>query len=215
MSGDSSGSAANQTPSRVRTAPGNGVQPCGPNLYCCYGFLGCDCNNSTVVFSLPPVRIVATIPTDAAKLATQTTSTSSPPPTGTTTSTTSSVGPTQTNTTNANSNGSAIAVGLGVGLGVGLPLTALVLAVVWYMRKRQARTQEHQHGWEPHHGAGAGGVEPMVGGVVGYSPNSSVTPAGSKYSINGPPQPQFVQGNYELPVYQNPPQELGGQPVQR
>ncbi|KAL4937945.1 hypothetical protein BDV06DRAFT_202044 [Aspergillus oleicola] len=40
---------------------GNGVQVCGNERFCCIGFEGCDCDNSTQVFSLPAVRITATI----------------------------------------------------------------------------------------------------------------------------------------------------------
>ncbi|KAI0126133.1 hypothetical protein BJ170DRAFT_633911 [Xylariales sp. AK1849] len=55
-------------------AGGNGVQPCGDNLFCCFGLQGCDCTNSTQTFSLTAVSIFTTLSSQAPSATTSSTS---------------------------------------------------------------------------------------------------------------------------------------------
>ncbi|KAL4945141.1 hypothetical protein BDV06DRAFT_219673 [Aspergillus oleicola] len=103
---------------------GVGISGCGVGSFCCYGFGGCDCDNSTQVFNIDPVSIVATI-TGA--------STSTP---SATSSPSSSATP--TNDSDADSGSSShLGLGLGVGLGVGIPLLAAAILIPFFLRRRK------------------------------------------------------------------------------
>ncbi|RDW83853.1 uncharacterized protein DSM5745_04179 [Aspergillus mulundensis] len=108
---------------------GVGVSACGSGNFCCYGFGGCDCNNSTQVFSLGPVEIVATITGASTTTAATTT------PTSTTTSDTST---TPTGDSSSPSSSSHLGLGLGVGLGVGIPLLIAAIFIPLFLRRRRA-----------------------------------------------------------------------------
>ncbi|CAG7564306.1 unnamed protein product [Fusarium equiseti] len=123
---------------------GNGVVSCGTGKFCCYGYGGCDCNNSTQVFTLDPVKIVTTIPTDAS-MVDEKTSTISGATTGTS-STTQSTG-TQTNTaaagttssiSSSSSRSNALPIGLGVGIGAGVALLGFGVGFWLWRRKKRA-----------------------------------------------------------------------------
>lgn len=123
---------------------GNGVQPCGPGKYCCYGYGGCDCNNSTQVFTLDPVKIVTTIPTDASQIDEKTTTKSDAAPTSGSSSTTQS---TVTHTSSSaaesesaggdSSSSNALPIGLGVGIGAGVLLIGLAVGFWLWRRKKR------------------------------------------------------------------------------
>ncbi|WYZ42224.1 hypothetical protein EsH8_V_001119 [Colletotrichum jinshuiense] len=129
---------------------GNGVQPCGKGKFCCYGLGGCDCNNSTALFSLDPVVVVTSIPLSASSSTTSTTSsttlttvstssaaettTSAPASSLASQSTTSATSePQSSNKTNA------LPIGLGVGFGVGIPLIAIAVGLVWFLKRRRSK----------------------------------------------------------------------------
>jgi hypothetical protein len=125
---------------------GNGVVPCGAGKFCCYGFGGCDCNNSTQVFTLDPVKIITTIPTDATKVD-EATSAISDATTATGSSTVQST-VTHTNTsaaetTSSSSEGSnnALPIGLGVGIGAGVVLIGLGVGF-WLWRRKKSRASK-------------------------------------------------------------------------
>ncbi|KAL2829732.1 hypothetical protein BDW59DRAFT_141899 [Aspergillus cavernicola] len=124
-------------PAECIAGGGVGVAPCDRGTFCCYGFGGCDCSNSTQVFSLGPVNIVATI-TGASSTTTSTTTTStSTTSTSTHTSTaTSSTSPTPTSDDSSSNN---LPVGLGVGLGVGIPVLIGILAGVFFLLRRRRK----------------------------------------------------------------------------
>lgn len=120
-------------------AAGNGVTPCGDDKYCCYNTTGCDCNNSTIVFTLAPFLYASRPPT----------STSSIPPTIATTSaithssstrsspSTQATSPAAPNTYNNNNNNN-LGLGLGTGLGLGIPLLLAVMGAFWFLSRRRS-----------------------------------------------------------------------------
>ncbi|KAM0358959.1 hypothetical protein ACHAO7_001534 [Fusarium culmorum] len=121
---------------------GNGVSPCGAGKFCCYGFGGCDCNNSTQVFTLDPVKVITTIPSDATRVV-EDTSTASDAPTETGSSTRSTVTHTSTSaaeTSSSSSGGSsnALPIGLGVGIGAGVVLIGVGVGF-WLWRRKKSR----------------------------------------------------------------------------
>lgn len=129
--------------SDVVSAGGTGVKPCGNSLYCCYGFTDCDCDNSTQVFSLDPVRIVTSL-----ALATSATGIATINQASYTTATASSSlvlssSVTQATATPSSSSGttSNVAIGLGVGLGVGIPLSLFALGVLWLLKRWYGQTR--------------------------------------------------------------------------
>ncbi|KAL4879650.1 hypothetical protein BJY04DRAFT_193319 [Aspergillus karnatakaensis] len=161
---------------------GNGVTACGDGTYCCTGYGGCDCNNSTQTFSLGAVRIVGTatslLPTSTS---TSTTSTSTTTSTNTNTST-----PTPTPSTpsdDSDSSDSNLSVGLGVGLGVGIPLVVGAIVGFWFLRRRRARAA-----------ANTGGVPPVVT-VPNVGPGGGAPPV-AQYST-----PQYPEGQYPAAQY--------------
>ncbi|KAL4950843.1 hypothetical protein BDW69DRAFT_171318 [Aspergillus filifer] len=103
---------------------GVGVSDCGVGSFCCYGFGGCDCDNSTQVFSIDPVSIVATI---------SSTSTSAP---SATTSPSTSATPTGNSDVDSGSS-SHLGLGLGIGLGVGIPLLSAAILIPFFLRRRK------------------------------------------------------------------------------
>ncbi|GKU01249.1 unnamed protein product [Fusarium langsethiae] len=127
---------------------GNGVVPCGTGKFCCYGYGGCDCNNSTQVFTLDPVKIITTIPTDASRVEEKTTAISSDATTETGSSTVQST-VTHTNTSAAESSSSsieggsnnALPIGLGVGIGAGVVLIGLGVGL-WLWRRKKSRASK-------------------------------------------------------------------------
>ncbi|KAL4967390.1 uncharacterized protein BDV14DRAFT_169920 [Aspergillus stella-maris] len=104
---------------------GVGVSNCGVGSFCCYGFEGCDCDNSTQVFSIDPVSIVATI---------SSTSTSTP---SATTSPSTSATPTGDPDASDSGSSSHLGLGLGIGLGVGVPLLAAAILIPFFLRRRK------------------------------------------------------------------------------
>ncbi|RGP63844.1 hypothetical protein FLONG3_9738 [Fusarium longipes] len=128
---------------------GNGVVPCGTGKFCCYGFGGCDCNNSTQVFTLDPVKIVTTIPTDASRVDEKTSTTISDAPTATgssserptVTHTNTSAADSATSSSEASSSNNALPIGLGVGIGAGVLLIGLGVGFWLWRRKKRASTK--------------------------------------------------------------------------
>ncbi|KAL3491746.1 hypothetical protein BJX62DRAFT_251054 [Aspergillus germanicus] len=198
---------------------GVGVTDCGVGSFCCYGFGGCDCNNSTQTFDLDPIRIVATISGE--------TSTSTPTTTSSTSSTTSS-SPTAeadalSSSSSSSSSSNALPIGLGVGLGVGIPLLiAAIVAVFFCLRKRrntpapekdigmagyqaplgyQAPSAQNgsEAGWYPQSVASPpvpmeNGAKPVAGGYFGAQQQAQAMP----HELPSRQEPQ------ELPVRQEP-----------
>ncbi|KAH6957938.1 hypothetical protein BKA56DRAFT_197646 [Ilyonectria sp. MPI-CAGE-AT-0026] len=105
---------------------GTGVIPCGESKFCCYLADGCDCSNSTAVFSRSPVRIATTLPASTAL--------------SSAVSTTPSIrsSPSPDSKSDAKSSGN---VGLGVGLGVGIPVGFAVAGLFWVLNQRAKRRQ--------------------------------------------------------------------------
>jgi hypothetical protein len=124
---------------------GNGVQPCGAGKFCCYGFGGCDCNNSTQVFTLDPVKVVTTIPTDASRvdekttaISDATTGASSSTVQSTVTHTNTSAAESESSSSEASSSNNALPIGLGVGIGAGVLLIGLGVGFWLWRRKKRA-----------------------------------------------------------------------------
>lgn len=120
--------------------------PPGNQSFCCYGDYkngewpgrnnGCDCSNSSVVFSLPPAYpAMATIPASL-----KSSTTTSIPSTAGTPATTASPDfePAQTSSSQT-SRDSDLWTGLGIGLGVGIPLTLAATSIIWLWNRRQNR----------------------------------------------------------------------------
>ncbi|KAL3486585.1 hypothetical protein BJX62DRAFT_246643 [Aspergillus germanicus] len=142
---------------------GNGIQDCGTGTYCCNGYMGCDCNNATLVFTLGTISAVTTITiptststsTDTSTTSSSTTistndSSSHAPTTPTSTQTSiadpalKSAAGAETGTASTSENNPQLGIGLGVGLGVGIPLIIGSLAGLWLIRRRRHR-RCHQH----------------------------------------------------------------------
>ncbi|KAL6918162.1 hypothetical protein FSST1_009657 [Fusarium sambucinum] len=123
---------------------GNGVSPCGAGKFCCYGFGGCDCNNSTQVFTLDPVKIITTIPTDATKVdeassATSDITSATGSSTGSTvTHTNTSAAETTSSSSDGSSSNNALPIGLGVGIGAGVVLIGLGVGF-WLWKRKKSR----------------------------------------------------------------------------
>lgn len=142
-------------------AGGNGIQPCGDELYCCYGLGGCDCTNSTQTFQLGPIRAIKSITSQASATATSTSGGSSTSSTSSKTHTpTASQTSTQTPGSTGGSTGgssNSLGVGLGVGLGLGIPLCLAVIGGLWLLRKSQRRREEApQNAWQGQQPGGGG-----------------------------------------------------------
>ncbi|KAF2108899.1 hypothetical protein BDV96DRAFT_586858 [Lophiotrema nucula] len=130
---------------------GNGVQPCGGNSYCCYGFNGCDCTNSSQTFSLhalgfvvPPGGVIissSSVTTSSSRTATSLSSnmvpSSAPTSVSMTTSSRAEASQLSDSASSQSGGGNNLGIGLGVGLGVGIPLIAAVLGLLWFLSKRQ------------------------------------------------------------------------------
>lgn len=131
-------------------ATGNGIKNCGNSLFCCFGRRDCDCDDEEQVFSMEPIRIVASISTDRSQT-TRTTSTGDV----ITTSRISTAETSSTTTTSPAANATAglvgdppseqgdnsLTFGLGVGLGVGVPLVAIAAALAWFFWRKRAKSQ--------------------------------------------------------------------------
>ncbi|QIW96408.1 hypothetical protein AMS68_001926 [Peltaster fructicola] len=102
---------------------GVGITACNtPNTYCCYGLGGCDCSNSTQVFTLPAGKIITTLPASA-----PTTIASA------SVSATASASPAAA----ASSSNNSVAIGAGVGVGVGVALLIAAGVGFWLWRRRR------------------------------------------------------------------------------
>ncbi|KAM5354053.1 hypothetical protein ACJ41O_000703 [Fusarium nematophilum] len=137
-------------PTQCYNSTGNGIQPCGDGMFCCWGRGGCDCNDEDEVFSMDPVRIVASIPTGASR-STDATAVSSLDASissaiaSATAETTTEAAPTSTNdesSISGENNDNSLPIGLGVGLGVGIPLIAIGAGLIWFLMKKRAKTVE-------------------------------------------------------------------------
>ncbi|KAL4776052.1 hypothetical protein BDW60DRAFT_203895 [Aspergillus nidulans var. acristatus] len=113
----------------VAMGGGVGVSACGSGNSAAMAFGRYDCNNSTQVFSLGAVRIVATITGSSTITAATTTSTS------TTVSDTTAA---PTGDSSFSSNSSYLGVGLGVGLGIGIPLLTAAILIPLFLCRRSA-----------------------------------------------------------------------------
>ena len=123
----------------VNSGGGVGVQPCGNTIYCCYGFNGCDCTNSTQVITLGVAEIVTQLPFSSVSSSTTATTTSRAPVK------TSSAPQITTVIASPDNGSSGLKIGLGVGLGLGLPLSLAVVGVfILLLRKRREQPQEAQ-----------------------------------------------------------------------
>ncbi|KAL3469592.1 hypothetical protein BJX99DRAFT_68929 [Aspergillus californicus] len=190
-------------PNNCVSTGGIGVSDCGVGSFCCYGFGGCDCDNSTQTFSLDPVNIIATITGSTTTTSTQ--SATSTPSSTTTPSTEAS--------TDGSDSSNALPVGLGVGLGVGIPLLlGIIVAALFFCRRRKR----------------AGETKEMAG-YQSYAPqaDSDNTAAWqqsqSQHQLQSGSQPPYAEGfkpnaptappynptqTYELPSTQQTPHEL-------
>ncbi|KAL4796688.1 hypothetical protein BDV19DRAFT_75487 [Aspergillus venezuelensis] len=147
----------------IRNA-GNGVTACGSGTWCCTGFSGCDCNNSTQTFELDPVRIVTSVTTATSSTTTSTSSTTTSSATDTPTST-------PTDPSDSGSSGdsdSNLGIGLGVGLGVGIPLVLGAIVAFWFFRRRKRAAAAAAAG----SGSDAAATAPLAGagGMENYQP---------------------------------------------
>ncbi|ROV88938.1 hypothetical protein VPNG_10204 [Cytospora leucostoma] len=173
--GWTNGSKAGCPSTECLDAGNNGVKPCGDGTYCCYGSTGCDCNNSTQVFSLGVVRIVTSLsPTSSASETGTATTTGTNSATTTTSLSSTATQPTSSHSSSGTS--SNITIGLGVGLGVGLPLSLAVVAGLWLLSKRRGKRNtaeptkpyprqeaaQHTDGWQGY-GYGYWGAKPELG----------------------------------------------------
>ncbi|KAH7305891.1 hypothetical protein B0I35DRAFT_109782 [Stachybotrys elegans] len=144
--------------SQCLNSGGDGVTICGDGRFCCYGLGGCDCDDPERAFTTDPIRLVASIFSDASRVGdvsifttatdatTSSTITSVPAittsdPATTTSATTTSSLPTDSlnqDPSTEESSDNSLAVGLGVGLGVGIPLIAIGAGLFWFFKKRKS-----------------------------------------------------------------------------
>ncbi|KAE9370928.1 hypothetical protein N431DRAFT_492923 [Stipitochalara longipes BDJ] len=129
---------------------GAGLQLCpsyGPDHFCCYGLNGCNCSDSSQVFSLSTGTVVTTIDPSATYTATPTTSTSlttsSNAPVSPSTSQSTILSPTISSSTSSSSGipattskKSSNGLGIGIGVGVGLLIAITLAAVGFYFLRR-------------------------------------------------------------------------------
>ncbi len=162
------------------------MQPCGQSLFCCYGLHGCDCKNSSQVFSLSNVQIVTTIASLGTSSSTSSTVSSSPS-TSITSGPAVTTPPASSQTAVASSSNSNLGVGLGVGLGV--PLVLAVVGGLWFLRRKQNRAAQTSPDTFP--GNSTNGAEPL---------NSAASPLTEYYGG------QKYKPDFQSPV--QPPQEL-------
>ncbi|KAL3468980.1 hypothetical protein BJX99DRAFT_242294 [Aspergillus californicus] len=191
-------------PTECLSTGGVGVSACDAGTFCCYGFGGCDCSNDTQVFSLGPVKIVATITGAPTTTTTSTTSTTS-------TSTNTSTGSTSATPTDGSSGGSSdggsssnLPVGLGVGLGVGIPVLLGLAAGIFLLLRRRRRAAGVPAGYQA-----AAGQPSSDGGYHQSPPSSTAYPshagegAGATEYFKPHPQTDSVV-THELPARSEP-----------
>ncbi|KAM6519100.1 Hypothetical protein NCS54_00999200 [Fusarium falciforme] len=131
-------------PTQCFNVSGNGVKPCGKGQFCCFGSKGCDCKEDEV-FNMEPVRIIASIPLEAAPsiaIAMTTISYEVFSPADTTSLTPC------TSTTDApvpeppeDSNNLDLPIGLGVGIGTAIALFTLGTGLFFYILKRATKLE--------------------------------------------------------------------------
>ncbi|EXJ53731.1 uncharacterized protein A1O5_12980 [Cladophialophora psammophila CBS 110553] len=147
---------------------GNGVETCGGlNQYCCYGFGGCDCSNSTQVISIAAGIVITTIPmtSSTASISNSSTSSTTSVPSSTdsfrsaTTTPASKLSsftsvlasPTAVSSNSSNqsstslSTGAKAGIGIGVGLGAALALIGLAFFLMGWRRRTRPSYNAQDH----------------------------------------------------------------------
>lgn len=130
-------------------AGANGVQACGVGTYCCYGFDGCDCSDSTQVFTLGSIELFTSIASTPSQ-ASITTSSMSEDGTAVSTSwirstiTDAITTPTSASSTQSpeETNHSDTGVAIGVAVGIGIPFVLAIAGGLWFWRRKRRTTDD-------------------------------------------------------------------------
>jgi hypothetical protein len=126
---------------------GNGVQECdgaSSGEYCCYGFGGCDCNNSSEVFGLGVAVPLTTLRASTSSAA----STVASRATITTKIVTTTAPAVATASSSASTSGGTNATARDIGLGVGIPVGIICLGVLFWLYHRYRRREQSSNNSE-------------------------------------------------------------------
>ncbi|KAL4879463.1 hypothetical protein BJY04DRAFT_220059 [Aspergillus karnatakaensis] len=188
---------------------GVGVSDCGVGEFCCFGFGGCDCNNSTETFNLDPVSIVGKITNET--ISSTTSSITSPTSTPTSDPGTGSGSGSGSGDSDSSS---ALPIGLGVGLGVGIPLLlAIIIGAFFFLRRRRNAAvpiYDKAPAYDQHQSPPVPSTHAGSDGGWYQSPPASDVHAGGGYFQKPPAQsyndPQSYNSTpaFELPTRQDP-----------
>ncbi|RMJ09556.1 hypothetical protein CDV36_010818 [Fusarium kuroshium] len=130
-------------PTQCFNVSGNGVKACGVGQFCCFGSKGCDCKEDEV-FTMEPVRIIASIPLEiepsiAIAITTISYEVFSPIDTTSLTPCTSTTDAPITNP--PEDNNMDLTIGLGVGIGTAIALFTLGAGLFFFILKRASKLE--------------------------------------------------------------------------